>query len=255
MLQDIVALRRSYRQITEQRICLVEESDYADLSGHLKDLEILSQVENRAVSLYDIHRKQFIMKVGQHLSLLGYDEQMPDMRIERYHAMIHPDDLPYVYDAEIGMHRFLSDKGAQKKRYKLVYDYRVRGKSGEYVRFLHQMAIYALDRQDNAWLMLILSDVLSAFPEEELPRRFIIDMTDNSICMFNEELGVVRELVTPREREILVLISQGLQSDAIADRLCISVHTVNNHRQNILMKTRTKHMAQAIFYLRCIGVM
>ncbi len=43
-------------------------------------------------------------------------------------------------------------------------------------------------------------------------------------------------LLTPREREVLQLITQGLPAKAIANRLSISRATVRNHTQNILSK-------------------
>lgn len=43
-----------------------------------------------------------------------------------------------------------------------------------------------------------------------------------------------------REREILTLVLSGATSEEIAERLFISVNTVNTHRRNILKKTRAK---------------
>jgi len=60
---------------------------------------------------------------------------------------------------------------------------------------------------------------------------------------------VARELVNIRKREVLTLITQGSDNQGIADRLCISVHTVNYHRQDILWKTRTREIAQAAYHL------
>ena len=39
-----------------------------------------------------------------------------------------------------------------------------------------------------------------------------------------------------REKEVLQLVSKGLTTDQIADRLCISHHTVLSHRKNLLLK-------------------
>ena len=42
--------------------------------------------------------------------------------------------------------------------------------------------------------------------------------------------------LTGREMEILRLIQRGFLSKEIADKLCISIHTVHIHRQNLLRK-------------------
>ena len=42
--------------------------------------------------------------------------------------------------------------------------------------------------------------------------------------------------LTAREKEIIDLISKGNSSRKISDILCISIHTVNNHRKNIIQK-------------------
>jgi len=43
-------------------------------------------------------------------------------------------------------------------------------------------------------------------------------------------------LLTPREREVLQLIAQGMSNAEIAAALFISVHTVKNHVSNIYRK-------------------
>ena len=56
----------------------------------------------------------------------------------------------------------------------------------------------------------------------------------------------ITHLLTQREREILVLISQGMLSKQIAHHLTISENTVSNHRKNMLLKTQTKSSAELI---------
>lgn len=51
------------------------------------------------------------------------------------------------------------------------------------------------------------------------------------------EDGDKREPLGKREIEIIRLISEGLTSDQIAEKLFISIHTVKTHRKNILRKT------------------
>jgi DNA-binding CsgD family transcriptional regulator len=256
MSYDVDALRKAYEAVKAGLQCSVDEDDYRQLQPKLASAANLARVENRSLSLYDINRGLFILKVDNHMELLGFsqEERRKEITAEGYHAMIHPDDLPFMYDSEIKFHDFLRCRGQRITDYKLVYDYRVRAKSGSYIRFLHQMSVFECDRFGNSWIMLVVSDILERFAQDDAPRRFVIESVTGAVCLFNEEIDCGGELVSPREREVLTLIAQGLDSKAVADRLCISLHTVNNHRQNILRKTRTRHIGQAVYYLRCIGL-
>ena len=54
--------------------------------------------------------------------------------------------------------------------------------------------------------------------------------------------------LSDRETEVLILVAQGLSSKEIADRLFISIHTVNTHRKNITRKTGIKSVAGLAVY-------
>jgi len=52
--------------------------------------------------------------------------------------------------------------------------------------------------------------------------------------------------LTPRELQMLDLVSSGLDTQAIADKLFISVNTVQTHRKTIIKKLKAINMLQAI---------
>lgn len=54
--------------------------------------------------------------------------------------------------------------------------------------------------------------------------------------------------LSDRETEVLVLVAKGLSSKEIADKLNISVHTVNTHRKNITHKTGIRSVAGLAVY-------
>jgi DNA-binding NarL/FixJ family response regulator len=56
--------------------------------------------------------------------------------------------------------------------------------------------------------------------------------------------------LTRREREIVVLIDDGLSNKEIAQRLNIEVATVKNHVHNLLEKLHVSTRAQAAAHLR-----
>ncbi|MFQ5796997.1 MAG: response regulator [Candidatus Bipolaricaulia bacterium] len=67
-----------------------------------------------------------------------------------------------------------------------------------------------------------------------------------------EDLGqgqpVQVERLTPREREILILVAEGHTSQQIADRLGISVKTVENHRARLMEKLALRTLAELTRY-------
>lgn len=52
--------------------------------------------------------------------------------------------------------------------------------------------------------------------------------------------------LTPRQREILKLVSQGYTNRDIARRLSISVRTVEVHRFNLMRRLRVRNVAQLL---------
>jgi DNA-binding CsgD family transcriptional regulator len=55
-----------------------------------------------------------------------------------------------------------------------------------------------------------------------------------------------RDHLTPRQREILRLVAQGLTNREIADALKISVRTVEVHRFNLMRRLRVRNVAQLL---------
>ncbi len=53
-------------------------------------------------------------------------------------------------------------------------------------------------------------------------------------------------LLTPREKEILHLISEGLSTKMIADRCHISIHTVETHRRHLLEKIKVRNSMELV---------
>jgi DNA-binding NarL/FixJ family response regulator len=53
-----------------------------------------------------------------------------------------------------------------------------------------------------------------------------------------EDIRALKALLTPTERVVIKLISEGNQSQDIAEQLFVSVHTIDNHRANIIKKLK-----------------
>jgi two-component system nitrate/nitrite response regulator NarL len=68
------------------------------------------------------------------------------------------------------------------------------------------------------------------------------------------EAGHITSQLTPREKEVLQKISEGLSNKKIALSLCISENTVKAHVTNILRKLHLQNRSQAAAYAQRLGL-
>jgi DNA-binding CsgD family transcriptional regulator len=61
-------------------------------------------------------------------------------------------------------------------------------------------------------------------------------------------------VLTKRETEVLLCILNGLSSKQIAQKLFLSLNTVNNHRKNIIAKAKTKTIPGLINFATKLGI-
>jgi DNA-binding NarL/FixJ family response regulator len=57
------------------------------------------------------------------------------------------------------------------------------------------------------------------------------------------------ELLTPREREVLSLLGEGMKAVAIAHRLGVSPRTVEKHLENVYAKVGVRDRLSAVLLL------
>jgi len=101
---------------------------------------------------------------------------------------------------------------------------------------------------------IAIAALVYQYVEPELLNRFhaVIDIREKRsqiATILKDEVRRVKDIddenyeLSEREREVLILVAQGLSSKEIADKLNISIHTVNSHRKNITRKTDIKSVA------------
>jgi two-component system response regulator NreC len=78
-----------------------------------------------------------------------------------------------------------------------------------------------------------------------LAARLVKDFLKRGIV--DQEQEIYSQL-TPREREVLILIAEGLSNGEIADKLVISIKTVDRHRENIMRKLNMHNRIELVKY-------
>lgn len=80
------------------------------------------------------------------------------------------------------------------------------------------------------------------------PQNNIVQLLADSCSETASQAATESYDLSSRETEVLVLLTRGLSSKEIADKLCISVNTVNTHRKSITRKTGIKSVAGLAVY-------
>ncbi len=73
------------------------------------------------------------------------------------------------------------------------------------------------------------------------------------LVQFEDRVGPYERL-TEREKEILKLVAEGFSSRKIAERLCLTMKTVLNHRRNVMEKLGIDNPAQLIRQAMKLGL-
>ena len=199
---------------------------------YLPYIKILEQAGSFAVFLSD--------RFGHYYYVTEYIEASQEIDIEK---LVHPDDWEVVRRIDKKVWEFLNTLPEEEKlTYKYIYELRVLER-GKYVRMIYQMRILAF-KEDN----FVGMGIIDLAPEQSANTsvRFQIKncLTDEIVPFAIE--SATDALLTPREREVLALAKEGMFSKEISEKLNISIHTVNRHRQNILEKLQVDNMIEAI---------
>jgi DNA-binding CsgD family transcriptional regulator len=219
--------------------------DYTVLERHIEFIAKISEWSNNSITIYDNFRKEHVWASSNHKELFGCNEQ-DDIQI-------HPDDFEAVMRNGITCmrHFFIGNKNAANQ--KLVREYRINIK-GVFRRVTEQIQVLETDCKGNIWLTFSMMDIS---PNQSPPYRVdskLINFKTGDFISPVDSFFNSKSILSDREISILRLIYEGLLSKEISAKLCISVHTVNTHRQRILEKLKVDTSMEAVKYAVALGL-
>ena len=146
---------------------------------------------------------------------------------------IHPDDLPIVSAATVLVNKYIAQHSSDPLTgFGLSVDYRIRHAQGHYVRVLRQN--YILVREPNGSMVGsvgIFTDITHHKLTTDV--RFHVSSPSFPAFVRQQQIQALPVALSAREQEVLMLVLEGLTSRRIAERLNLSLATVNTHRRNI----------------------
>lgn len=142
------------------------------------------------------------------------------------------------------------------------FNYRVKGKDGKDYTLL-QRSIYFSNSEDGNALAAVgsIADITNYKTDssiihtvEKIDRE---NSTLSKVALFKSVYYPDKSdsILSKRELEILAAIYEGMCSKQIADKFSVSINTVNNHRKNMLHKTKTNNASELIRYAMNNGLL
>ena len=168
----------------------------------------------------------------------------------------HPDDIqrhglvrPKLFSMAKDL--FIAEKGELF----LSTNLRIRNSIGEYSNILFQCFLFYTTIPHKTVQYFQIHTDLDWYNKLKHGFHFYIG-NDRSYFRFpDDELLRFGNVFSDREFEIIKLIETGLNSEQIASKLFLSVHTVNTHRSNILEKTEKASIPELIYHLKESGML
>lgn len=163
--------------------------------------------------------------------------------------LVHPDDIDYVLLAEKATLDKMAEIGFENQLFlKTSYCFRMRIADGSYHLFHHQAIRLNKDglgrvtnvlniHTDIQHITQINNHIALVTGRGGRDDYFQVDLSYNNLSL---------PKLSRREMDVLGLISHGLSSQQIADKLFISPETVRVHRRNLLKKTNTNNKSTLI---------
>ncbi len=236
-----------------------DELDYSILKRHIDFLESLSVMQSSVISIFDLSVMEHAYLSPNFTELLGWDPEKVNSPDNEYiNQRMHPDDLAHLENVSWQFFELILRVDPiwreQMKSIKMIMDYRTKGKDGNYVRVIEQHKLLELDKSGNAWLSMSVMDISPDQDLNSMCRYRLVNTSTGELFHFPSTESIAEQKLSFREQEILQLLAKGLISKQIADKLFISVNTVNTHRQRIIEKLNVSNTAEAVQYASRLGL-
>lgn len=237
----------------------MDSRSYACLERHKPYLKILSEIHNSFIFVAESSPRGFgdyIYISTKFNEVFGLDPNIIEtIDGNKFETYVHPDDRQILELTRKKLIEYIYSLPPERRNdYKYIFEHRMAFPANKFIRVITQVQL--LDPVENGDPALVIGTIDISPDQSE---------TDNlRLRVFNYKTGQIFPFpviniesdtnLTNREKEILELIKQGMFSKEISDKLSISIHTVNGHRQNILQKLKVDNAHEAVEYARSLGL-
>jgi len=235
---DSKLLSQSFVASVEQKPQLENAKGIAQLYARLENcISVLSDMKARRSYIY-------YGGMADQLGLQKREAVVDSIWEDELLSRVHGEDLQKKYRLEFQFFQLINSISPDERNdYRVVTKLRVKNSEGRYVLIEHRLLYLSTSEEGSPWLALCLYNIIYEHPGFEVPKGVILNTRTGAVIDLEERS--FDEILSDREKEILQLIRLGRRSKEIAEKLSLSIHTVNRHRQNIFQKLNVTNALEA----------
>lgn len=230
---------------------------FRDISSNdplIEELDNLMETNNQFFYIADIIQLKILYTSKGSYSMVGVSPK--DLSPFHFMEITHPDDIPRLNLGRAQLIRMANDLYTAGAGYSILSTVlKMRHPTGIYSNVLIQCYLWFTKIPYKTVFFLKIHSNIDRYKTNK--HHFHYYLGDDLSLLRPPDVDLLKLGVTfsSREFEIIRLIAKGMRSEEIAEKIFLSVHTVNTHRRNILKATGKETIAELIYWLQDRGVL
>jgi len=216
-------------------------------------IERMMEANNQFFLVGNLIHMKVIFTSRKSIDLIGVDSKNVDPA--SFLSQVHPDDLARLVLARTKLMTLGGELFVEKKGNAVIStNLRFQNPSGRYLNQLIQCYLFYQAEPCSTVFMLQVNTDISWFNKAKHGYHYYVGDDISYFRYPDEKLLLKGNIFSGREFEIINLALEGLNSEQIANRLFLSVHTIETHRRNILKKSNKSSIMELILDLKKRGI-
>jgi DNA-binding CsgD family transcriptional regulator len=218
------------------------------------ELEQMMEKNNQFIYVADIIQMKVIYTSKRSTQMIGVEPA--DVTPYYFMDATHLDDIQRLNLGrskliKMAQDIFIAGNGSAL----LSTDFKIRIPGGGYSHFLLQNYLFFTSVPYKTVFYLKIHTNIDWFKKIKHGYHYYIGNDMSYFRYPDEEMLQMGNVFTRREFEIIRLIESGLNTEQIAEKLFVSIFTINTHRRNILHKAKKLNLSEVIHDLKEMGLL
>ncbi|WP_247234494.1 helix-turn-helix transcriptional regulator [Telluribacter sp. SYSU D00476] len=242
-----------YKKIWQSDLLISQVSEIEDLFQENKLLDEALTLKGTVMAIIDVRTFMYPCVYGDVIQVCGWSKQyLLEEGVGFVLKHIPPADSRCLEKMQKLMSEYVKNLSeAESKLARAIFDYQLVRSDGSHGRMIQDTLCLKRDEQGNMLYMLAMLSNATHMKRDGRQHLRLSNGREDLIYEVNNTTSEIRQLETlsSREIEIAKLIGRKMTSEEIAEKLFLSPHTVNTHRQNMLRKLDMMDTLELISFL------